>query len=202
MIEPQTDPSAAPSALWRQVFGNDHPVEIEIGPGRGELLIAYASARPHVNFFAIERSSAQATRVATKAALRGAPNVRVIAGDARCVVGRLVPPTSVAAYHIYFPDPWPKRRHHRRRLFTDPTFAPALARTLLPDGRVEIASDLASVLALAADALAAAGLTAVTGALPPGGRATTSFERRYVRDQLHYARFIRTGGRRNRAPAP
>src|SRR5438445_71416 len=74
---------------WAAVFGNDHPVEVEIGPGRGDLLLALAAAAPATNFFAIERAARAAAAIAEKAAERRLTNVRVVAGDARCVVARL-----------------------------------------------------------------------------------------------------------------
>jgi tRNA (guanine-N7-)-methyltransferase len=163
---------------------------VEIGPGRGELLLALAAAAPSVNFFAVERSAGAAAAIDARAAQRGLANVRVVAGDARCVVGRLVPDASVAVYHLYFPDPWPKTRHRHRRLASEP-FARDLARTLAPGGELDLASDLRSLVDDFAALLAAAGLARVPGASPPAGRPTTSFERRYARDGTHYVRFVR-----------
>ena len=178
---------------WAAVFGNDHPVEVEIGPGRGDVLLALAAASPGTNFFAIERAARAATAIAAKAAEHRRGNVRVVAGDARCIVARLVPDASVAAYHIYFPDPWPKRRHRARRL-ADPSFAAALARTLARGGVLHLASDLAHLVDEFAAVLAAAGLVPEAGAAPPPGRPTTAFERKYARAGTHYARWRRPGG--------
>jgi tRNA (guanine-N7-)-methyltransferase len=173
------------------VFGNPRPVEVEIGPGRGEVLLALAAAAPDVNFFAIERGLGTVAAIARTAAARGLGNVRLVAGDARCIVARFVPDASVSAYHVYFPDPWPKRRHVRRRL-AGPAFATGLARTLVPGGMVHVASDLPEVVAALAEALDLAGLRRVPGAAPPA-RPTTSFERRYAGGGTHYARYRRTG---------
>ncbi|HLY38770.1 MAG TPA: tRNA (guanosine(46)-N7)-methyltransferase TrmB, partial [Candidatus Binatia bacterium] len=118
---------------WSGVFGNDRPVEVEIGPGRGDVLLAFAAASLGRNFFGIERTGGAAAAIAARAAARGLANVRVVAGDARCIVAELVPDGSVAAYHVYFPDPWPKTRHRKRRL-ASAGFAAALARTLAPGG--------------------------------------------------------------------
>ena len=76
---------------WRTVFGNDQPVEVEIGPGRGDVLLTFAAARPTVNFFAIERARRGVEAILARAARRGLVNIRVIAGDARCIIERLVP---------------------------------------------------------------------------------------------------------------
>jgi tRNA (guanine-N7-)-methyltransferase len=189
-------------ALWRAVFGNDHPVEVEIGPGHGEVLLAYAAAAPATNFFAIERSAGAAEAVGAKAARRGLHNVRVIAADARCVLAHLVADASVAAYHIYFPDPWPKTRHRTRRLASRP-FARDLARTLLPGGILHLASDLLAVVDDFAAHLARAGLVRETGAMPPAARPTTAFERKYAGAGTHCVCFVRPRrGDEDGAPAP
>ena len=178
---------------WAAVFGNQRPVEVEIGPGRGDVLIALAAATPGSNFFAIERAARAAEAIGATAAERGLANVRVVAGDARCIIARLVSDASVAAYHIYFPDPWPKTRHRARRL-TDPRFAAELARTLAPGGVLHLASDLVSLVDAFAPILVAAGLAREAGAAPPPGRPTTAFERKYAQAGTHYARWRRPGG--------
>jgi tRNA (guanine-N7-)-methyltransferase len=184
---------------WQHVFGNDRPVEVEIGPGRGVVLLAFAEARPAVNFFAVERGRRDVDAILAKASRRGLENVRIIAGDARCVVARLVPSDSVTAYHIYFPDPWPKNRHRRRRV-VDPQLAAHLARTLVRGGALHLATDLPGLLADFALPLLDAGLVRVESATPPA-RPRTSFEQRYAQAGTHYARFERSGGETG-APAP
>jgi tRNA (guanine-N7-)-methyltransferase len=174
---------------WSAVFGDERPVEVEIGPGRGDTLLAFAAAAPETNFFGIEHKAGAATAIAVAAARRGLGNVRVVGGDARCIVARLVPDASVAAYHIYFPDPWPKRGHHHRRLMTA-ELAAAIARTLVAGGAVHVASDLASVTGDLAARLADAGLTRTPEALPLP-RPPTRFETRYARAGTHYARLVR-----------
>jgi tRNA (guanine-N7-)-methyltransferase len=182
--------SPPPPPLWRVVFGDDRPVEVEIGPGRGDVLLAYAAAAPERGFFGIERRGGQADAIVARAGRLGLTNVRAVGGDARCILARLVPAGSVAAYHIYFPDPWPKTRHRHRRLF-DLAFVGALVRTLAPGGLVHVASDLSAVVARAGDALAAGGLIHVRGATMPPGRPTTRFERKYAEAGTYYARFTR-----------
>jgi len=177
---------------WAAVFGSDRPVEVEIGPGRGDLLLALAAAAPATNFFAIERAARAVAAITGKAAERRLTNVRVVAGDARCIVARLVAEASVAAYHLYFPDPWPKTRHRARRL-TDPSFAAELARTLAPGGVLHLASDLAHLVDAFAAILAAAGLVPEAGAAPPPGRPTTAFERKYAQAGTYYTRWRRPG---------
>ena len=178
---------------WAAVFGSDRPVEVEIGPGRGDVLLALAAAAPATNFFAIERAARAAAAIMEKVAARRLANVRVVAGDARCIIARLVPDASVAAYHVYFPDPWPKTRHRARRL-TDPSFAGEVARTLAPGGVLHLASDLRHLVDRFAAVLAAAGLVPERGAVPPSGRPTTAFERKYAQAGTHYARWRHPGG--------
>jgi tRNA (guanine-N7-)-methyltransferase len=179
---------------WSAVFGNPRPVEVEIGPGRGETLLAFAAAAADVNFFGIERSGGAAAAIVARAAARGLANVRVVAGDARCIVARLVPAASVAAYHVYFPDPWPKRGHQGRRLMHG-GLASDLARTLVPGGRVHLATDLPLLLDDFHRRLVAAGLCPVPGAEAPP-RPRTRFERRYGAGGTYYACFARSSARR------
>jgi tRNA (guanine-N7-)-methyltransferase len=186
---------------WRAVFGNEHPVELEIGPGRGEAILAFATAAPGTNFFGIERAGRGADAIMAKAAARLLPNVRVIGGDARCVITHLVPDGSVAAYHIYFPDPWPKRRHHERRLGTD-AFARELVRTLATGGVVHLASDLRALVDELAACLARGGLVRVPGAALPVGRPVSPFERKYAGAGTHYVRLVRPPAHEKGAPAP
>ncbi len=179
-------------SFWHAIFADAHPVEVEIGPGRGEMVLAYAAAAPETNFFAIERARSRAEAIMGKAAARGLRNLRVIAGDARCVVG-LLPSASVAAYHIFFPDPWPKTRHRARRLFFDDVFAGDLARTLALGGSVHVATDLPELLEAMCTRLSAAGLMRQPDATLQAARPTTSFERRYALNGTCYARFTRAG---------
>lgn len=163
--------------LWQAVFGNERPVEIEIGPGRGDVLAAFAARHPERNFVGIERGPGLAEAVTDRIRAEGLANVRIIAGDARCIVTTVLPPASVAAYHIYFPDPWPKTRHRDRRLFQERAFGPALARTLVPEGRLHIATDLPALFAAMCAGLERAGFTRSDDGGP--ARPTTKFERKY-----------------------
>jgi tRNA (guanine-N7-)-methyltransferase len=192
--------SPAPSDVWRFIFANAHPVEIEIGPGRGDVLFAFAERAPDVNFYAVEIGRAQTERLTERARALGLPNVCVIAGDARCVVTRLVPTATVTAYHVYFPDPWPKTRHRHRRLFR-PDFAEGLRRTLVPGGRVHVASDLAWLFAHMDATLAGAGFVPDPGP-PTRTRPVTPFERKYGRDGTHARTYLRGADGRDTRQMP
>ena len=125
---------------WEEVFGNANPVQVEIGIGKGRFLIESAQKFPSVNFLGIEWA-AKYLRIARDRSLkRELGNVRFVRTDAKEFVEFFVPTSSIAAYHIYFPDPWPKKRHHKRRLF-DPTFVAELERTLAEDGKLWLATD-------------------------------------------------------------
>src|SRR5439155_12681338 len=122
----ETPPTPAPLS-WAHVFGNDHPVEIEVGFGKGLFLLTESQARPGVNFFGIEIVRKYQLFTANRLAKRGLGNVRLACADARVLLRDVVPAASVQAVHVYFPDPWWKKRHHKRRLFTA-EFAAACAR--------------------------------------------------------------------------
>jgi len=131
----------SPPPTWAEIFGNTHPVEVEIGFGKGSFLLALARAHPEQNFFGVEFAKRFAFRLAYLIERDGPTNVIAIHADFTCLVRTMIWPESVAVYHLYFPDPWWKRRHHRRRLFQD-DFANALARTLTRGGKIFFASDV------------------------------------------------------------
>jgi len=127
---------------WAEIFGNPNPVEVEIGPGKGAFLLALARNYPERNFFGVEFSTRRAFRLARLIERDGPINAIAIHADFHCLVRTMIRPVSVSVYHLYFPDPWWKKRHQRRRLFRD-DFVPALARTLVPGGTIFLASDVA-----------------------------------------------------------
>jgi tRNA (guanine-N7-)-methyltransferase len=126
---------------WAQVFGNDHPVEIEVGFGKGLFLVTAAQAHPETNYLGIEVLRALQLYAATRVAKRKLTNVRVACTDARRFLHEGVPPGSVHAVHVYFPDPWWKKRHHKRRVWT-PEFAADCIRVLRPAGKLHVATDV------------------------------------------------------------
>ena len=162
---------------WRAIFGNDHPVEIEIGPGTGTFLIWIAEREPNINYFAIERAWRRHRHLQERLDKRVYPNVRLVAGDAACIVENLVAHGSVAAFHIYFPDPWWKKRHQPRRLLT-PALAQTLHRTLADDGAVYFASDVELVDGLARAAFLGSGLFELDPERRSPRSVQTSFERK------------------------
>jgi tRNA (guanine-N7-)-methyltransferase len=130
-----------PTVWWQDIFGNDHPVEVEIGPGKGGFLLAHAQNTPERNFFAVEICKRRAFRLAHLVERDGPSNIRAVHADMRCLIRTPLWPSGVSVYHLYFPDPWWKRRHHERRLFHE-DFAMVLAQTLVPGGKILLASDV------------------------------------------------------------
>jgi tRNA (guanine-N7-)-methyltransferase len=126
---------------WAEIFGNGHPVELEVGSGKGLFLANAAYATPGHNFLGLELSRKYARRAAERVGKLGLANVRVVAGDARLFLSRFVPPAGLRAVHVYFPDPWWKARHKKRRVFTAALVAD-VAQALEPGGEFRIATDV------------------------------------------------------------
>lgn len=145
-----------PPIDWAMLFGNDRPVEIEVGMGKGQFLLASALARPETNFFGIEVVRKYQLYATTRFAIRQLPNVRTVCGDARWVLHYFVPPRSVQAVHVYFPDPWWKARHKKRRLFTT-EFVQDVARVLVAGGRLLIKTDVQEYFETMCSVIAATG---------------------------------------------
>jgi len=121
-------------------FANDHPIEVELGFGKGRFLLDAAQRRPAHNFIGVEVASKYLRLAHGRARRRELQNLRFIHGDAREFVEFFVPAESVHAVHVYFPDPWPKKKHHKRRLI-DAGFLSEAWRILQPEGRLWIATD-------------------------------------------------------------
>jgi tRNA (guanine-N7-)-methyltransferase len=139
---------------WAVFYGNDHPVELEIGSGKGWFLLNAATADPGGNYLGIELSRKYARLAAERLAKHSIANAKVWPGDARIVLPRHIPSASLRAVHVYFPDPWWKKRHKKRRLFTDSLVA-EVQRVLQPGGQLWVASDVAEYFAVIRERIAA-----------------------------------------------
>lgn len=131
--------AAAPIDLVR-IFNRDAPTVLEIGCGMGETTVAIAQARPDINFLGVEVFSAGVGALLKGVDERRLANVRIVHHDAIEVIRDMIEPNSLAGVHIFFPDPWPKKRHHKRRLL-QPAFVSAIASRLKPRGYVHFATD-------------------------------------------------------------
>jgi tRNA (guanine-N7-)-methyltransferase len=133
--------TSAPPIVWRELFGNDNPVEVEVGFGKGLFLASAGAANPDVNFFGVEIVRKFQLYAATRLAKRNLANVRVACADGRVLLKDRVAAGSVQAVHVYFPDPWWKARHRKRRVFT-PEFAHTAGTVLRTGGRLLVATDV------------------------------------------------------------
>jgi tRNA (guanine-N7-)-methyltransferase len=115
------------------LFGNDRPVVLEIGSGKGRFLISAATAEPEVNFIGIEKSLHYHRLIRDRVTKRGLRNIRLINHDAFLVLRDMLPDASIAAIHIYFPDPWPRKREQKRRIIRAEVLK-EIERVLVPGG--------------------------------------------------------------------
>ena len=163
-----------------RVFGRRVPRILEIGFGMGETTAVIAQARPGEDFLGIEVHGPGVGSLLKRVDELGLGNVRVIRHDAVEVVAAMIPRASLAGVHVFFPDPWPKKRHHKRRLLT-PAFVRVLAQRLSPGGYCHVATDWDEYAHEILATLAAERLLAdtVDGFAPrPAYRPLTKFEAR------------------------
>ena len=168
-----------------RLFARAAPCTLEIGFGNGENLVALAHAHPERNYLGVEVHRPGVGRLLLAVEERQLANVRVICQDAVEVLERRIAAGSLAEILILFPDPWPKKRHHKRRLVQAP-FVALLERTLAPGGVLRLATDwqpyALEMLAALGAAPGLANLAAGGGFVPrPAERMPTRFERRGVR---------------------
>jgi tRNA (guanine-N7-)-methyltransferase len=128
---------------WDQaaLFGREAPLEVEIGSGKGLFLTAAAESQPGRNFLGIEVSERYARYCAARLARRGLENARMIEGDGQRVFAEFLPDASVVAVHVYFPDPWWKERHKKRRVLNEQSVV-QIQRILSPGGRLHFWTDV------------------------------------------------------------
>jgi len=173
---------------WGQIFGRQGSVQLEIGSGKGAFLLHEARAHTDVNFVGIEWASKFYRYAADRVGRWGLSNVRIIRTDAVTFLSEHVAPGSVDCLHIYFPDPWPKRHHHKRRLLQQANMG-VLTACLTTGGEMRIATDHAGYFDQIEKVAAAcrAELEPIAFTRPAGaedGEFTgTNYERKYIRDR-------------------
>lgn len=121
-------------------YGRRAPLEVDLGCGDGSFLVASANSNPEHDFLGIERLAGRVRRACRNIGRSQVTNARVLRVESSYAVEHLLPSASVEVFHLLFPDPWPKRRHWRRRVVTS-DFLAALDRALVPQGSVRIATD-------------------------------------------------------------
>ena len=125
---------------FRALFGNDRPVIMEIGFGNGDATWQMAAAHPEENYLAVEVHRPGVGHLLLKIEEHKVGNVRIACEDAVELLEKRIPVASLAGVRIYFPDPWPKKRHHKRRIIQAP-FVDLLAEKMLPGGILHLATD-------------------------------------------------------------
>jgi len=163
-----------------RTFGRSAPKILEIGFGMGETTAAIAKARPDDDFLAIEVHSPGIGGLLKLIDAEQLSNIRIVQHDAVEVIEHMLAPATLAGAHVFFPDPWPKKRHHKRRLLRD-TFVRTLAQRLLPGGYLHVATDWEDYAVEILATLRAEPMLANTSAdfAPrPAYRPLTKFERR------------------------
>ncbi len=125
---------------WKKIFGNDHPLALEIGCGIGDFIVKTASENPHRNFIAIDYYNKGCDKSCRRIEKAGITNVRVLRIEAREFIAAHIPQGSLAALYINCPDPWPKKRHRKRRL-VNPEFVAFIREYMALDADLFFATD-------------------------------------------------------------
>jgi tRNA (guanine-N7-)-methyltransferase len=123
------------------LFGRDAPLEVEVGSGKGLFLASAAAGAPEHHFVGVEVAKKYARFAAARLAKKGLINSLVVEGDAQRLFAELLPDDSLAAVHVYFPDPWWKKRHRKRRVMNE-KFLSDVARKLAPQGSLHFWTDI------------------------------------------------------------
>ena len=162
------------------VFGRAAPLVVEIGSGMGETTATIAASHPDCDYLAIEVHVPGVGSLLRQVAELGLTNVRVVQHDAAEVMRDMIAPGTLAAVHVFFPDPWPKKRHHKRRLI-QPAMARLVAECLAPGGVLHVATDWHEYAEQILAVLGAEPLLSNPGggfAERPANRPQTKFEKR------------------------
>jgi len=165
------------------LFGNDRPVFLEIGFGNGETLAEMAADHSERNYLGVEVHGPGVGHLLLEIARRDLTNLRLLRQDAVALLAVGLAPASLAGVYLFFPDPWPKKRHHKRRIL-NPGFVTGLARVIRPGGLFHTATDWEPYAQQMLEVLTASDSLFLNGAGPgefsprPADRPLTKFERR------------------------
>jgi tRNA (guanine-N7-)-methyltransferase len=166
------------------LFGRSAPLVLEIGSGMGDATAAMAAADPARDYLAVEVHVPGIASLLSHIETRGLRNLRIARGDALDLVAHMLPPDRLDAVHVFFPDPWPKLKHHKRRIIAPPHVALLRSRLLPKSGVLHCATDWAPYAASMLSTLSADPelVNTADGYAPrPAYRAITHFERRAAR---------------------
>lgn len=171
------------------VFGRCTSVEMEVGSGKGTFLLEEAKAFPEKNFFGIEWANKYYKYAVDRMGRWGISNVRLMRTDAAIFIAEHIPDASIKIFHLYFPDPWPKKKHNKRRFFCDENLA-QLIRILTPEGIINVATDHADYFEqmreIADRAIEEGSVKEIEFIRPAGARegetVGTNFERKYIKE--------------------
>jgi tRNA (guanine-N7-)-methyltransferase len=164
----------------RDLFPLRQAIEVELGSGDGSFVVDYAARRPDLNLIAVERLLGRLRKIDRKGRRAGLANLRCVRIEASYFLEYLVPEEALGAVHVYFPDPWPKRKHHRRRLI-NAHFTEVARRALAPGGVVWLRTDDASYFAQMRGVFAAAAAFQEIETPAPLAALATDFERVFNR---------------------
>lgn len=172
---------------FQALFGREAEVEMEIGSGKGTFLLEEAKKFPEKNFLGIEWANKFYKYAVDRFGRWGLTNVRIIRTDAATFIPEHIPDASISMFHLYFPDPWPKNRHNKRRFFCNENLT-ELLRILVPAGVINIATDHADyfeqMIVVADNAIANGLVEKVPFTRAAGARddelVGTNYERKYI----------------------
>jgi tRNA (guanine-N7-)-methyltransferase len=170
---------------WAELFGNPNPVELEIGMGKGTFLVEQAKLHPETNYFGIEYARWFWRYASDRLRRNGCANCRTVRAEAGYFFHEFVADVSLSVIHIYFPDPWPKKRHNKRRLVQAP-FVGEILRTLIPSGRLQVVTDHKDYFEQIEQVIRNSKMKVVDynrpGGASEGEFVGTNFERKYKRE--------------------
>lgn len=185
---------------WNAIFGNDNPLNLEIGIGGGEFFLEMGRRHPDENFIGLDIAGRYLKRAARRAEKRGLSNLRFLSTEAKVCLYELFGHASLQNVYVNFPDPWPKKSHERRRLF-DERFVQLLEDRLIPGGFIYLGTDVPLYAEQAHQVLSASTILTNTYATPwLNDRGWTGLQTKYeakwaeMGKELHYLAFSKAKG--------
>lgn len=194
MLQPREFPASAPEVEivpanyfapldLVAIYGRSAPLEVDLGCGDGSFLVEIATANPARDFLGIERLLGRVRTAHRKIVQHQLTNARVLRVETAYFVQQMLPADSVALFHLMFPDPWPKRRHWRRRVVTA-DFLASIHRALVPHGLLRIATDQVAYFQ-EIERLAGQATQFVISSDPEPPRAPSTFEKRFSESEIY-----------------